>query len=177
MINRQGFAATSIDQIIDRVGITKGAFFYHFKTKQELALALIERFAAADRSILQESLARAEKLSDDPLQQLLIFVGLMLEIAEQFDGTPQPGCLYATFCFESGLFEDSTKQVVADSMLAWREALGAKLREAAKTHPPVAPVDIDRPRRHAERHLRGIVRPRANAPGTERLQLTGAALP
>ena len=79
-INERGFAGTSIDQIIERAGVTKGTFFYHFKSKNELARALIERFAAADRAVLGESMARAERLAEDPLQQLLIFVGLMIEV-------------------------------------------------------------------------------------------------
>ena len=39
-----GFAGTSVDKVIERAGITKGTFFYHFKTKAELAKAMIERF-------------------------------------------------------------------------------------------------------------------------------------
>ena len=52
LVNRQGFAATSIDQILEQVGVTKGAFFHHFKTKNDLARALIQRFAEADRELL-----------------------------------------------------------------------------------------------------------------------------
>ena len=32
-----GYGATSIDQILEKTGITKGAFFYHFKSKAALA--------------------------------------------------------------------------------------------------------------------------------------------
>ena len=142
-INEQGFAATSIDQIIERVGMTKGSFFYHFKTKNDLARALIERFAAADRQILTETVDRAEKLSDDPLQQLLIFVGLLLEVAEELDTTPQPGCLFASYCYESGLFDEETHSVIRDAMLRWRSVLGEKLRLAAERHPPRVEVDLD----------------------------------
>jgi TetR/AcrR family transcriptional repressor of nem operon len=35
LILQQGFAATSIDEIIERTGVTKGAFFYHFKSKSD----------------------------------------------------------------------------------------------------------------------------------------------
>ena len=36
----KGFAATSIEEVIAAVGITKSGFFYHFKDKNELAKAL-----------------------------------------------------------------------------------------------------------------------------------------
>jgi len=143
LVNQQGFSATSVDQILTAVGLTKGAFFHHFKSKAELARALIERFAAADQEVLRTSLERAEKLSDDPLQQLLIFVGLMIEMGETLDASPEPGCLFATYCFESGLFEEETRRVVADAMEGWREALGEKLRAAAAAHPPRREVDLD----------------------------------
>ena len=35
----KGFAATSIDELIAAVGITKSGFFYHFKDKSDLAKA------------------------------------------------------------------------------------------------------------------------------------------
>jgi len=143
LINRRGFAGTSIDQIIAETGVTKGTFFYHFKTKQDLARALIERYAAADQELMRSSIERAEKLSPDPVQQLLIFVGLLLETAEELDKTSQPGCLFATYCFEKGLFDDDTYGVISDAMLSWRRVVGDKMRAAAETRPPRADVDLD----------------------------------
>jgi len=143
IVLNQGYAATSIDQIIEDVGMTKGSFFYHFKTKRDLARALIERFARQDERILLDNMGRAEKLSDDPLQQVLIFVGLIGEVAEQLDRQPEPGCLFATYCYESGVFEGEIKGIVSGAMLKWREVLGAKLRAAAEKYPPRVEVDIE----------------------------------
>jgi len=41
---RQGFEATSIKQITDYCGISKGAFYLSFKSKDELILTLIDHF-------------------------------------------------------------------------------------------------------------------------------------
>jgi len=143
LINRQGFAATSIDQILEQVGLTKGTFFYHFKSKADLARALIERFAEQDRQLLEASMQRVEKLTDDPLQQLMVFAGLMVEVAEQLDASPQPGCLFATYCYESGLFDADTNGVISEALLRWRRMLGDKLRAAAATYPPRVEVELD----------------------------------
>ena len=143
IINRQGFSATSIDQIIERVGITKGAFFYHFKSKAALARALIERFADADQEILFTNMERAEKLSDDPLQQLLIFVGLLSEVAEELDKKPEPGCLFATYCFEQGLFDHETNDVIKNAISRWRTVISEKIRAAAESNPPKMEFDLD----------------------------------
>jgi TetR/AcrR family transcriptional repressor of nem operon len=41
LIYKKGYQATSIDDIIAKVQVTKGAFFYHFKNKEEMGLAVI----------------------------------------------------------------------------------------------------------------------------------------
>ncbi|MDR6197210.1 TetR/AcrR family transcriptional regulator [Siphonobacter sp. SORGH_AS_0500] len=46
MIYQKGFQATSIDEIIATTQVTKGAFFYHFKNKEDMGLAMIREFLA-----------------------------------------------------------------------------------------------------------------------------------
>ncbi|WPU99168.1 TetR/AcrR family transcriptional regulator [Mucilaginibacter sp. cycad4] len=41
LIYKQGYQATSIDEIIATTAVTKGALFYHFKNKEEMGLAII----------------------------------------------------------------------------------------------------------------------------------------
>lgn len=41
LIYSKGYQATSIDEIIATTQVTKGAFFYHFKNKEEMGLAII----------------------------------------------------------------------------------------------------------------------------------------
>jgi TetR/AcrR family transcriptional regulator, transcriptional repressor for nem operon len=142
LILAQGYVATPIDQIIAQVGLTKGAFFHHFASKGALARALIERYARQEEDLLQSLLDRAGKLSTDPVQQLLIFVGLFLEIAESLD-EPSPGCLFASYCYESGQFDADTLRIVEASILAWRAALGDKIRAATAQRPPRTAVDAD----------------------------------
>lgn len=137
-----GFAGTSLDAIIERAGVTKGGFFYHFKSKSDLARALIERHAERDHQLLEDCMRRAERLSRDPLQQLLLFVGLIGETLEQQVGTLS-GCLFASFCYEIGQFDGEIRHICFNSMLAWRRHLAAKIREAMDSHPPRIPVDPD----------------------------------
>ena len=92
----KGFAATSIDELIAAVGITKSGFFYHFKDKGELAKALILRYLERDNGVLDDLFRRADELNDDPLHGFL--VGLKL-FAEMMANLPEahPGCLAASF--------------------------------------------------------------------------------
>lgn len=55
LILREGPQALSVDAVLREAAISKGGFFHHFKTKQALHAALLERLAGA----LNEQLARS----------------------------------------------------------------------------------------------------------------------
>ena len=59
----KGFAATSIDELIAAVGITKSGFFYHFKDKGDLAKALLQRYIDAEDVILYDLFNRIDELT------------------------------------------------------------------------------------------------------------------
>lgn len=132
----RGFAGTTIDDIQKAAGISRGTFFYHFPTKDDLARTLIERYAEADRALVDDLLARAEKLAADPLQQALVFLALHEELFE--DVSPEEaGCLFASYSYEAGLFDEATRELIVQSIDHWRRALGDKLKEAMTCHTPV----------------------------------------
>jgi AcrR family transcriptional regulator len=54
---RTSFKATSIQHITDALGITKGAFYWHFKSKDELLLTIIEKY---DNEFLERLYAHME---------------------------------------------------------------------------------------------------------------------
>src|SRR5437868_2882976 len=44
---RQGFTATTVDQICDEADLTKGSFFHYFESKEEIGEAVLDHFCAA----------------------------------------------------------------------------------------------------------------------------------
>ncbi|WP_354641702.1 ScbR family autoregulator-binding transcription factor [Kitasatospora camelliae] len=62
----KGFPATSITDIAQQVGLTKGAVYFHFKNKEDMAIAVVEANYLLWPTLLDE--VRAEGL--DPLQTL-----------------------------------------------------------------------------------------------------------
>jgi TetR/AcrR family transcriptional repressor of nem operon len=142
LILDHGYGSTTVDAVVGRVGITKGAFFHHFGSKSDLALALVERYAQLDREHLEHHMERARKLASDPLQQLLILIGLYEEDFEAL-AEPFPGCLFASYIYENKLFDAKTIEVLRGSTLMWRHAAREMLEKVAATHPPRVPVDLD----------------------------------
>ena len=140
MILQRGYAGMSVDALISSLGLTKGAFFHHFKSKDDLAQKLIRRYADDGLNLLRDNLARVKKLSADPVQRLLILVGLYEEMFEQLS-EPYPGCLLASYIYELHQFGDDMRTVLNEEFLFSRAELGALIREAIELYPPR--VDID----------------------------------
>jgi len=138
----KGFAATSIDELIAAVGITKSGFFYHFKDKSELAKALMLRYLEHDREILDGIFRRGDELHDDPLHGFL--VGLKL-FAEMMGNLPEahPGCLAASFAYQDQLFNREIRQLNAEGILAWRVRFRDRFDLIATKYPPRFDVDFD----------------------------------
>ncbi|MDH5179459.1 MAG: TetR/AcrR family transcriptional regulator [Gammaproteobacteria bacterium] len=126
IILQKGFAGTSIDEIIAGTHITKGGFFYHFKSKNELATALLQRYLDADDLFFRGLLDRARSLVEDPLQQMLIFLKLLAEAMAALPET-HPGCLVAAFTYESQQFDAMVIRKNREGMLSWRKLFAEQL--------------------------------------------------
>lgn len=142
IILQKGFGGTSIEDVLEKAAITKGGFFYHFKGKAELAKALVERYLSADEDVFNGLFARAEELSEDPLQQLLIFLKLFAEMMSELEST-HPGCLVASFTYESQQFEEEIKELMRQGVLSWREMIAQRLRRVEETTTPRVDVSVD----------------------------------
>ncbi|MFJ9696757.1 TetR/AcrR family transcriptional regulator [Kitasatospora sp. NPDC101183] len=46
LFSDQGYEQTSLREIADRLGVTKAALYYHFKTKDDIVLGIVERMSA-----------------------------------------------------------------------------------------------------------------------------------
>lgn len=67
LIYEKGYQTTSVDEIIATTQVTKGAFYYHFKTKDEMGLAIINELM---RSSFQDTFIDPFKLSENPLDTI-----------------------------------------------------------------------------------------------------------
>ena len=141
LVLERGFAATSVDAVLADALATKGAFFHHFPSKNDLGRVLLERYAAADERMLDDFMAAAEAETDDPAEQLVAFVRHFEQAADELAPT-QPGCLFVSFIYESQLPGDGEDDLIATSIRLWRTRLLEKLEAAAKLHPPAIAVDL-----------------------------------
>lgn len=139
LILKKGYGGMSIDSVLAATELTKGAFFHHFASKTALASAVLRRYAATDMALFTEFAARADRLSEDPLERVLIFLRLFDEYLDGLDG-PYPGCLYAAYTYQSQHFGPDVQVYIADSLARWSALYEEKLDALIRARAPREPV-------------------------------------
>lgn len=96
VIRTKGYAGTSVDDLCQEAGVTKGAFFHYFKSKEDMAVAAAAHFGAMAEELFSQ--AGYRELSD-PLERLLAYVDFRKSI---LSGTlPEFTCLLGTLVQEA----------------------------------------------------------------------------
>jgi TetR/AcrR family transcriptional repressor of nem operon len=128
LVERNGFAATSVEQILAESGSSKGAFFHHFPSKRALAHAMVARYVDADVAMLERGLA-AVAGTDHPVDRVLAFLGHYERWAEELV-SEDSACLYIAVVTERDLLDDVTSAEVDRAVRAWRRGFVGLLRPA-----------------------------------------------
>jgi TetR/AcrR family transcriptional regulator, transcriptional repressor for nem operon len=90
---RQGFEHTSFQHIADAVQISRGNFYYHFKTKDEILDAVIDARIASTQAMLD----RWEIEGDTPASRIESFISILVGNRAKIK---QYGCPVGTICAE-----------------------------------------------------------------------------
>lgn len=96
VIRAKGYAATTVDDICQAAGVTKGSFFHHFKSKDELAVAAAGHFSAMAEGLFA---AAPYHEAQDPLERLLGYVDFRASILG--GELPEYTCLLGTMVQET----------------------------------------------------------------------------
>jgi TetR/AcrR family transcriptional repressor of nem operon len=118
LVRRQGLAATSVDEICAAAGVSKGAFFHHFKSKDELAAAAAYHWSAVTEPFFAGA---PYHQPEDPLERLLGYIDLRAEMmsGEIADFT----CVAGTMVQEAWATSQAVRAGAWDSMSRHAEAL------------------------------------------------------
>lgn len=142
LILKKGFSGTSLDEIIEEAGITKGGFFYHFDGRNDLALELLARYLENDDRIITSLIEKAKKYVDDPLQRVLVFLKLYTEVVEEMEEV-HPGCLIASYTYESQQFDPQVLNMIREGMESQRNHYISVLKPAAEVYKLREPFTVE----------------------------------
>ena len=143
----KGYAGTSVDEVCAKAKVTKGNFFYYFKSKENLGQELIERFSATTKNGL---CCAADGGGKDPLGRIYACLDFMAEMANQPDFK---GCLVGTFSQESEAISPKLRSLCGKNFEEGSDFFRRDFQEAIKKYPPKTPVD---PKALADFFLSGV---------------------
>jgi TetR/AcrR family transcriptional repressor of nem operon len=191
VIRAKGYTATRIEDICEAAGLTKGSFFHHFKSKEELAVAAADHWSAVTGALFTSAPYHCHA---DPLERVLGYIDFRKELLR--GSIPEFTCLVGTMVQEAYDTDPAIRAAcdrcisdhaaaiepdIAEAMSAYgikadwtAESLalhtqaviqGAFILAKAKNGPGIAADSIDHLRRYIENLFR---RPKAGASATKR---------
>ena len=126
LVREKGLSATSVEEICAGAGVSKGAFFHHFKSKEELAVAAAHHWSAVTGGLFD---AAPYHQPEDPLERLFGYIALRREMmdGEIADFT----CFVGTMAQEAWATSPPVAAAAWDSMAEHAEKLAVDI-DAAK---------------------------------------------
>ena len=128
----KGYTATSVEEICERAGLTKGSFFHYFQGKEHLGRSVAQRFYACWQ---QASRAAPFRRKKDPLDRALGQVDFFIEMSR---APTWKGCLLGTFVQELSETHPQIRSVCATCLDDLAEGVKHDLEEAKAKYTPRA---------------------------------------
>lgn len=118
LIYTNGYQTTSVDEIIATTQVTKGAFYYHFKTKDEMGLAIINDMM---RPTFKNTFIEPFQSNVDPLDTIYDLMYHLL--MENEDLKVEYGCPASNFTQEMAPWNIEFTKALNELSLEWEKAM------------------------------------------------------
>jgi TetR/AcrR family transcriptional regulator, transcriptional repressor for nem operon len=130
LVRHKGFAATSVDDLCAAAGVTKGAFFHHFPSKEALGVALVDDWTEMTGAMFA---SHSYNLKDDPLDRVLGYLDLRRELLGQ--SLPEFSCVAGTTVQETYESSPPIRDAAERSIRSGFGHVLPHLAEALAAHP------------------------------------------
>ncbi len=129
LIRTKGFAGTSVDDLCAAAGVTKGAFFHHFPSKEALGVAAAEFWSETTGAFFREA---PYNWRDDPLDRVLGYIDFRSQLIEG----PVEGftCVAGTMVQEAFHTSPAIRDACDASISGNAAMLEADIAEAIERH-------------------------------------------
>lgn len=127
LIRQRGFAATTVDELCQTAAVTKGAFFHHFDSKQELGVAAADYWAEMTGALFERAPYHD---CNDPFDRLMAYIAFRRDL---IDGeVAKFTCLVGTMAQETYASHPAIRDACAASILGHAATLEADIAAAKK---------------------------------------------
>lgn len=124
LVYKNGYRTTSIDEIIATTQVTKGAFFYHFKNKDEMGIAMINEVMLPG---LYKDMVLPLINSNDPITE--IYASMHTLLLENPFFIVKYGCPAINLVEEMASYNETFKTALSKLTNQWQEAIAAALEK------------------------------------------------
>jgi len=125
LFHEQGYQATGVAQILKKAECNSGSLYYFFPTKEDLLLAVLEKYKAMLHPVLLQPIWSR---IDDPIEKIF---GLLDGYRRLLMTTEcSYGCPIGNLALEIGHSHARARQLLADNFHGWREAVRSCLDQA-----------------------------------------------
>jgi TetR/AcrR family transcriptional repressor of nem operon len=124
-VYRSGFRGAGLDAILAAAGVTKGALYYHFGSKEALGYAIVEEIIAPDN---RDQWVRPLEIGKDPVNTLISIVQGLSVQPEVVRG----GCPLINLAQEMSPLDAGFRQRLASIIRDWQDGVAAALRDGQK---------------------------------------------
>ena len=125
LIREKGYAAMRVDELCERAGVTKGAFFHHFKSKSELGVAAAEHWSSITGGLFASAPYHAPA---DALDRVLGYIDFRRELIA--GSAAEYSCVVGTMVQEMFELEPEIRDACAASIFGHASTLVADIEEA-----------------------------------------------
>lgn len=123
-----GYHATGVDRIIAEANVSKGSFFYQFKSKEELAISVLDWHR---EKMLEELQELTVGFRDRPRHHLLIILSTIARKSANYNDTCDiRGCIFGNFAMEMSVDSVAIRHRVLAVLLEFRGLIKSLLVEA-----------------------------------------------
>lgn len=134
VIRAKGYSATRIEDVCEAAGLTKGSFFHHFTSKEDLALEAADHFAAMADALFR---AAPYQKATDPLDRLLGYVDFRKGILQ--GELPDFTCLLGTMVQETYDTHPEIRAACEKHISAHAATVARDIAAAKRRYAPEAP--------------------------------------
>ena len=129
LVRAQGYAATTVDELCRKAGVTKGAFFHHFESKDALAVSAANYWSETTSGLFAGAPYHDH---EDPLDRVLAYVDFRRALLE---GTPAEFTCYAgTTVQETFASNDDIRAACKASIFGHADTLVADIADAMRKY-------------------------------------------
>jgi TetR/AcrR family transcriptional repressor of nem operon len=129
----KGYAATTVDDVCESAGLTKGSFFHYFESKNQVAVEALKRFYARAK---EEMAAAPFRRHPEPLPRVYGYLDHMIEMSR--GPKAERGCLLGILAQELADIDEDIRKVCGKCFADWAQFLTADLEQAKSQHAPRA---------------------------------------